>query len=354
MDTTLGAERLAQTVDGLLEGLQVLGFDWRYLYVNQAAARHGRKTREELVGRTLLECYPGVEATPLFATLEACMRERRGGELENEFTYEDGSRAVFELRIHPCHEGLVVLSLDATERKRLQQSMARAEKLRALGQMALGIAHDLRNMLNPLALGAQILRRTLRDRPEELAVLDEMVGALRHGNKTIDLLRDFSRQGPVVASEVELDAIALEAARLCRLRAIESERPIEIRKELGAPPAVRVSSSELFSALVNLVLNAIDALPAGGTIAIRTGASDGEVWVEVADDGVGMSPAAEAHAFEPFFTTKGEAGTGLGLAMVYAFAARHGGLVRIASGAGQGTRVRLSFPPAGAAASAGR
>ncbi len=108
---------IRETLDSLSEGLQILSREWRYLYVNAATARQGRKSPAELLGKTMFECYPGIERTPLFATLERCLARSETTTLETEFTFEDGSRAWFELRIQPCPAGLVVVSLDMSERK---------------------------------------------------------------------------------------------------------------------------------------------------------------------------------------------------------------------------------------------
>ena len=116
-DFTRDIARLRAALDSIAEGLQVLSPEWRYLYVNPAAARHGRKSAEELLGKAMPECYPGIEKTPMFAALERCMREHVSDFLESEFEYESGDRAWFELRIEPCPEGIVVLSLDITARK---------------------------------------------------------------------------------------------------------------------------------------------------------------------------------------------------------------------------------------------
>ena len=135
------------------EGCQIIGFDWRYLYVNDSAARHGRTTREALVGRTIMECYPGVEGTPLFQRLSACMTERTTQRLENEFVYPDGGRAWFDLVVMPSREGIFITSYDITTRKQaeLEQRAAAArvvkqvEHLTLLDQLTRSIAerHDL-------------------------------------------------------------------------------------------------------------------------------------------------------------------------------------------------------------------
>ena len=343
-----GPERLQTTLDSLREGMQILSPDFRYLYVNAAVAAHGRKAREELLGRTMTECYPGIEQTEMYAVLERCMRERTPASLENEFTYESGEKAWFELRIHPCPEGLFVLSVDVTERKELEAKLRQAHKLRALGQMAAGVAHDLKNILNPIGLWVSVLERRLAKGEEVGSTLTEIRAALKRGSETVDVLRNFARQAPerVVAQPVEIDTVAREAIELCLPRATEQPVKISMREQLAGAPSVRVDASELLSALVNLVSNAIDALPNGGSVTLASGSSEEGAWVEVADTGVGMPPEVIKRAFEPFFSTKGEAGTGLGLAMVYAFALRNRGQVKLASEPGRGTSIRLVFPPA--------
>ena len=127
-------------LDNLLEGCQILGFDWRYLYVNHAAVRHGRRTREELIGRVMTDVYPGIDQTEMFARLLRCMEARTAGNLENEFSYADGSTAWFELRIEPVPEGLFVLSLDITGRKQAERAMAQQiDRLRSLRAIDLAI-----------------------------------------------------------------------------------------------------------------------------------------------------------------------------------------------------------------------
>ena len=107
-------------LDSLPEGCQVIGFDWSYLYVNEAAARHGRSTRESLVGRTMMECYPGIDDTPLFEVLRRCMAERAVQRIDNEFTFDDGSKGWFDLRVVPVPQGLCILSIDVSERRRAE------------------------------------------------------------------------------------------------------------------------------------------------------------------------------------------------------------------------------------------
>src|SRR6187402_1798561 len=111
----LGAQDLGGVLDAMREGIQVVDRDFRYAYLNAAAAAHGRRPREELIGRTMSECYPGIEGTELFSLLRRCMETREPSALQNEFVYPDGKHRVFELRIEPCEAGIVVMSIDVTD-----------------------------------------------------------------------------------------------------------------------------------------------------------------------------------------------------------------------------------------------
>ncbi len=129
-------------LDNLLEGCQVIGFDWQYLYINEAGAKHGRKNTEELLNHPMMDVYPGIDQTALFRTLKRCMDERIPIDMENEFVYADGSRGWFELRIQPVPEGIFILSIDITGRKQaeheIEQQLFRIQSLRAIDLAILG------------------------------------------------------------------------------------------------------------------------------------------------------------------------------------------------------------------------
>ncbi|MBL8739987.1 MAG: HAMP domain-containing histidine kinase [Myxococcales bacterium] len=228
-------------------------------------------------------------------------------------------------------------------------AVARSEKLRALGEMAAGISHDLKNLLNPLSLHLQLLQRQLRGAdPSVLDSLSEMTSIVKNGSEMLERLRQFSRQTPDVSmGAVSLDAVAEEAISIAKPRMSSKSGALPtIVRELGQPPQVLAQRGEVVSAVVNLIVNAIDALESPGKITVRTGSERGGSWIEVADTGPGISAEVREHVFEPFFTTKGEAGTGLGLAMVYACMVRHSGTAEVTSEPGRGACFRLWFPAA--------
>lgn len=235
-----------------------------------------------------------------------------------------------------------------------QLMVTRQERLRALGQMASGIAHDINNAISPISLYAESLLET----EHGLSVkgrdnLEVMARAIDDVAATVARMREFYRQRePQLAlSTVDLNTLIQHAADLTRARwsDIPQQRGvvIDLRLEMAAElPFVLGVEGEIREALTNLIFNGIDAMPDGGVLTLRSLVADGQVQVEVSDTGCGMDEATQTRCMEPFFTTKGERGTGLGMAMVYGMVQRHGGKVSIRSAPQQGTTVRLSFPVA--------
>jgi PAS domain S-box-containing protein len=251
--------------------------------------------------------------------------------------------------------------------RQTQQTFMQQERLRALGQMASGIAHDINNAISPARLYAEgLLEREPGLSERARGSLETIARAIDDVAATVARLREFSRQRePQLAlAPVDLNRLVLQVAELTRARwsDIPQQRGAVIRLHTDlAPvlPPVLGIESELREALTNLVFNAVDAMPEGGMLTLRTAAVPAQqgpghalegpvVQVEVADSGVGMDDDTRRRCLEPFFTTKGERGTGLGLAMVYGIVQRHGADIRIDSTVGLGTTVRLRFPlPAG-------
>ncbi|HWU54294.1 MAG TPA: PAS domain S-box protein, partial [Rhizomicrobium sp.] len=241
--------------------------------------------------------------------------------------------------------------------KQTQQAVLQQERLRALGQMASGIAHDINNAISPVAVYTQSLLERERDLSPRIHSYLETVGrVVKDISATVSRMRDFYRRND---SDTETKALSLndlvpQVVELTRARwnDMPLQRGIVIRVTTQLEedlPLIDGNATELREALTNLVFNAVDAMPQGGKITIRTASSSASksdprrVMLEVADSGLGMDEDTRRRCLEPFFTTKGERGTGLGLAMVYGAAQRHKATVDIDSTPGKGTRIRLEF-----------
>jgi len=223
-----------------------------------------------------------------------------------------------------------------------QDTLVRTEKFRALGQMSSGIAHDLKNLLNPLLLYTELMRDAAGNRDEVLNIAERVERILTRGLETVERLRDFSRQSDedTEAVPTDLNSIVHEAVEISRPRLGN----IKLVLQLGTPPEILVRPADCVTAIINLVFNAVDALENKGQITIRTAASNSGGLVEVSDNGPGMSREVKNRILEPFFTTKGDSGTGLGLPIVYAFTQRHGGRLEIDSEPGHGATFKMWFP----------
>ncbi len=344
-------ERLASTLDAIDQGLQIIGADWRYLYVNAATTRHGRKSREELLGFTMQQAYPGIEDTPMFARLSACMRERKSDSMVNEFDYPDGKKGWFEIRIEPHDHGLIIFSIDVTDRKLLELQYLHAQKLEAVGRLAGGVAHDFNNLLSVILSYTQMVMEEIPE-GEHREDLREVFQAAERATVLTRQLLAFSRNQVMQPRILDLNQVVLGLSRM--LKPLVGE-DLVMRVEAAGPPLVlRADPGLIEQVLMNLVVNARDAMPEGGELLVQTSATEGGAQLLVRDSGTGMDLVTQERIFEPFFTTKmlGK-GTGLGLCTVTGIVAQLGGSVRVKSAPGEGSSffVTLPFAPNGSTVS---
>jgi signal transduction histidine kinase/ActR/RegA family two-component response regulator len=248
--------------------------------------------------------------------------------------------------------------------RQTQQTVMQQERLRALGQMASGIAHDINNAISPVALYTEsLLEREPGLSEKARGYLQVIARAIDDVSATVARMREFyrPREPQLVLLPVHLNQVVQQVLDLTRARwsDMPQQRGVVIRLNTELAPVlpdVMGVESELREALTNLVFNAVDAMPEGGVLTLRTRYTDAKeqgidsapryALVEVIDTGVGMDDDTQRRCLEPFFTTKGERGTGLGMAMVYGTTQRHGAEIEIESAIGRGTTMRLRFPVA--------
>ncbi len=311
---------------------------------------------------------------------------RRGKEFSREFRVQNRQGTLRWLHVrtgvmvsdHGEWIGHVGTVVDITERKaaeealretnrRLEQTLAelrqtqqqaiQQERLRALGQLASGVAHDFNNALAKIIGFTQLLLSSpskLTDPVKLTGYLDMINTAALDAANVVTRLREFyrKRDDHEVFHLIALNAVVERAVSLTepkwRQQAQAHGVTITVQTETGEVPAIAGNEADLREALTNLIFNAVDAIVAtarDGVITLRTHARDDRVILEIGDTGSGMTDEVRRHLFEPFFTTKGERGTGLGLAAVYGIIQRHGGQITVASEPGRGTTFCLDLPP---------
>jgi signal transduction histidine kinase len=249
-----------------------------------------------------------------------------------------------------------------TELKAAQQHVIQQERLRALGEMASGIAHDFNNALVPILGFCELLLlspKVLGDKEKAARYLETIQTAAKDAASVVARLREFYRpdKSDRDFAPVNLKRLAEQAITLTKPRwkdqAQAAGATIQIALELESVPAVSGEESGLREVLTNLIFNAVDAMPKGGTITLRTRSTPNSAVLEVSDTGTGMTEDVRRRCLEPFFSTKGERGTGLGLSMVFGIVQRHSGSLDLRSEFGKGTTFIITLPLQEAAAETG-
>jgi len=321
-------------------------------------------------GLCSLVMAPLCSESGVFGLLVAARREAHSfSSVECEFLRQLGDHVALAIGHAELYNALQSAYDDL---RQSQQATLQQERLRALGQMASGIAHDINNAISPIMLYTETM---LEKEPNLSAKGRENLITIRQAAEdvaqTVSRMREFyrEREPQLDLTAVDLNHVAEQAAKLTRARWYDMAQQrgvvIELRKDLASGlPAIMGVESEIREALTNLVFNAVDAMPEGGTLTLRTrvvekqpeaGAAEHMplAVVEVIDTGIGMDEETRRRCLEPFYTTKGERGTGLGLAMVYGIVQRHSAELQIESVPGKGTTVRLVFAvPTGVVAEA--
>jgi signal transduction histidine kinase len=368
--------------------VRVVDADGKTMRTNsQAQQEHSSANPQTLRELWRLDRPRTLTGTTLFVhehpTARALRGERVRGETLEVRRGRDGgpSVAVIEVNSNPLYDahkrvrGAVTVERDVTERTRLQQQVqteaerlermvqertrellalqeaaSRDRRLTAVGQLAAGVMHDVNNALNPIMAAAYLLEMNAENPAAVRDYAVRIARAAETGAATAARVGRFIRQEPLLGARedtVDLSVMAEEVVAMTRPLWQERAKGgvVQLDESLAPGALVRGIAGELREALLNLVQNALDAMAGGGTLRIRTAVEANEISVEVTDTGVGMSAEVRERAFEPFFTTKGVNGTGLGLAEVYGIARRHRGRAEIESTPGEGTTVRLVFPP---------
>jgi PAS domain S-box-containing protein len=347
--------------------------DGRYLFINKKYETTFGVTSDAIKGRMDRELFPA-EAAEVYRRHDLdVVHTGHPIEVEEVAPHADGPHTYISVKF-PLYgrdgtiRGVCGISTDITDRKRSAEHLRRAQRMEAVGHLTGGVAHDFNN-LNSVILGnLELIEEQLEPGTQLHVMAKRAIEAARRGALLTERLLAFSRKQVLQPQVTDVNALLLATVEFLRRSLGET---IEVRTVLaGDAAAAFVDPSQLENAVINLAVNAKDAMPKGGVLMIQSRNRDFDeydavrssdilpgryVEIAVGDNGTGMTPEVKERVFEPFFTTKEVGkGTGLGLSMVYGFVSQSGGHVLIESEPGRGTTVRLLLPraPAGAAAPA--
>jgi PAS domain S-box-containing protein len=353
---------LDEIIDSIADPLFVKDRLCRWVLVNRAMCEFLGHARGEILGRTDFDLFPEAEARIFRAFDELVLETGRENINEEQVTTAGaGTRTIVTKKAcfsDPNGEKRIVgIIRDITERKRLEEQVRQSQKMESIGMLAGGIAHDFNNLLTPILGGSDLLLLDPDD-AARVSLLHDMRQAADRLRELTQHLLAFGRKQVLELRQTDLGDVVRQFEHMLRRTLREDIRIlIDIASE---PHLVLADAGQIEQVLLNLAVNAQDAMPGGGALTIEVGSvqldaeySEGHpevrpgahVQLAVSDTGSGMNKQTQAHLFEPFFTTKGKGrGTGLGLSMVYGIVKQHGGSVGVYSEPGRGTTFKIYLP----------
>lgn len=359
-----GEKRFRNTLDQMMEGVQIIDFSWRYVYVNEAVTKHGCYTEQDLIGHTMMEKYPGIEKSEMFQSLQKCMVQRIPIFMENQFDYPDGTTGWFELSIQPVPEGIFILSIDISGRKaneaalqqfhnELEQKVEeRTEQLsranHELEAFSYSVSHDLRAPLRAINGYARIIEEdyeTTLDAEGKRLLNVLQYNARKMGNLIDDLL-DFSRLG---RKEVQRSRINMQELTENVLNDIGKSQHYNAQISIGPLQPLEADYSLMSQVMLNLISNAIkySSQKEQPQISITSELQPHEIIFCVRDNGAGFDMQYADKLFGVFqrlHTSDEFEGTGVGLAIVQRIVSKHGGRVWAEGKPNKGAAFYFSIP----------
>ena len=351
-------EKYRTVVEGAHDGICLIGKDNRFKYVNKRLAEIQGNAQEKLIGMEFTD-FLDEESKQLMA--DRSLRRQQGEKLSPRFELnvirEEGEVRNVEINARVIKDSgggdinYIVFTKDITEKKKMEEQLFQNEKLRALAEMASGVAHDFNNALASILGNAQLLLFTVEDEEakESLRVIEKVA---KDSAQTVRRLQDFTRKR--VHHElikVDINSIIKDSIEITKPKWKDEVQSrgvrVEVVSNLEDVPLVSGNASELREVITNLIFNAIEAMPQGGKIEVRTFKKGKEVFVQISDTGIGIAEEARKKIFEPFFTTKPFTNTGLGLSMSYGIIKRFGGEIEVKSKVGYGTTFTIILPSGG-------
>jgi two-component system, cell cycle sensor histidine kinase and response regulator CckA len=348
-DAEHASTRTNEILETIADAFVTLDRDWYVVYANDEALRLGGVTAEQAIGNRYWDVVPAVVGTIFERRFREAMETQQPAHFEADVP---GLGLWLDVHVYPTSERLSIYFRDVTRQRRLERELALSRKMEVVGRLAGGVAHDFNNLLLAIrGYGELALRRI--ERHDEGAATDvaEMLKAAERGaDLTRQLLAVGGRQ-PLNIEALDLGSCISQLEPLLR-RVIGEDVDLVVTFS-GEPAHVRADRSQIEQVVLNLAVNARDAMPGGGRLMIGVATAEsglgidvpeGRVRLRVRDSGIGMTPETASQIFEPFFTTKGDKGTGLGLATVHGIVTQTGGHIELETEPGRGTTFDVYLP----------
>ncbi|SEL03673.1 hybrid sensor histidine kinase/response regulator [Halomonas daqiaonensis] len=349
------AQRLTRSLENMGDAFYLLDENWCFSYLNHQAERVLKRSAAELLGHSVWDAFPEAQESELWACYHAAIES---GEAQQFTFYFPPLAHWFEVNAYPGEEGLAVYFRTVTEKKRLEAQLQEAHRMEAIGHLTGGMAHDFNNLLTVVMGNADLLVEALADDTRLSPLAQAVADSAQRGADLTQRLLAFARRQALAPQPTDINRLIHGLTEMLR-------RTLGDQIELSFHPggglwSANIDPSQLESAILNLSINARDAMPDGGQLTIETRntslsaqyadshlelAPGDYVCVAVSDTGTGIPEAIRERVFEPFFTTKEKGkGTGLGLSMVFGFLKQSAGHVNLYSEEGEGTTIKLYLP----------
>ncbi len=359
-------KRYRDTLDNMLEGAQIIGFDWRYLYVNKSLEKQGKYPKEELIGYTMMEKYPGIEAAEVFKAIQRCFDERIAMQMESEFTFPDNTIGWFELSLQPVPEGVFILSVDVTERKKAEKEVKKlnegleqtitertnqlASVNKELEAFTYSVSHDLRAPLRAINGYAKILQEDYSEKMDDdgRSSLTSILNNSKKMGELIDDLLAFSRLGRLngVPSEINMTGLVRSVIEEEMVGNTRNVLFVNQNQDLIPAKGEQVLIKQVWA---NLISNAIKYSKYNAKTIIEIGSyyKDNMVTYYVKDNGAGFDMKYYDKLFGVFQRLHSQdefEGTGIGLAIVQKVINHHNGKIWAESYLHEGSCFYFSLP----------
>lgn len=359
--------------DDLLEGVQVINKKWQYVYVNHALANHGKTTKEQLLGKTMMEVYPGIENTKMFSVLKKCMLKQISERLINEFDFPDGSKGYFELRMQPVPEGVLILSVDITQEKRLEielqnlnkhlenkvdartkeliRALDKEKELNVLKSRFVSIAsHEFKTPLGAIQISVNVLEDYNDPIPEYTEQRREMYGYIKSSVKSMFeildeyLILDKIENHQINSNHQIFNYKELISSEIERMKIICKENQ-KINYNHSGLVSIKTDKQLVKSIFTNLLSNAIKYSAAD--VEVNSEITKKYIELSVTDKGIGVPAKDRKKIFQKFYratNTTGIQGTGLGLIIVKKYVDLLDGKIDFKSELNKGTTFQIKIP----------